>query len=251
MIKLSVVTVNLNNNFGLEKTITSVIDQTFTDFEFIVIDGASEDGSREVIQKYSDQLAYWLSEKDTGVYNAMNKGILRAKGKYLLFLNSGDYLASENVLQTLFTYGCHQDIIYGNATWTEDEKSYDGWSPDTLNFEFFKENSLPHQATFIKRSLFKKIGLYDEKERIISDWTFFVRAFFQYNCSYRHVNLNIAVCSRDGLSCHPANLPKILASREKFIEQYGSLLAKESSYFYELKRKLRAKSQRLLIMMGR
>ena len=88
--KLSIITINYNNREGLKKTINSVINQTFRDFEYILIDGGSEDGSKEIILQHEAQFSYWRSEKDHGIYNAMNKGILAAKGDYLLFLNSGD-----------------------------------------------------------------------------------------------------------------------------------------------------------------
>ncbi len=88
MLKLSIITINLNNLAGLQKTMQSVFEQTFTDYEYIVIDGGSTDGSKEYIEQHSDKLAYWVSEKDKGIYNAMNKGIIKAGGDYLLFLNS-------------------------------------------------------------------------------------------------------------------------------------------------------------------
>ena len=91
--KLSIITVNLNNLEGLKKTYESVVSQTFTDYEWLVIDGGSTDGSREFIEQHQDKFAYWCSEPDKGIYNAMNKGIVRAKGEYLNFMNSGDYFA--------------------------------------------------------------------------------------------------------------------------------------------------------------
>ena len=100
--KLSIITINLNNASGLEKTIQSVINQTYKDFEFIVIDGASTDGSVEVIKKYSSGINYWVSESDTGIYNAMNKGIRKAQGEYCLFLNSADYLFSPNLISAVY-----------------------------------------------------------------------------------------------------------------------------------------------------
>jgi glycosyltransferase involved in cell wall biosynthesis len=101
MIKLSIITINYNNRDGLEKTIRSVIDQRFTDFEFIVIDGGSTDGSVDNIRKYENKINYWCSEKDAGIYNAQNKGIKKAKGEYCLFLNSGDFLYNEDVLNKI------------------------------------------------------------------------------------------------------------------------------------------------------
>lgn len=100
--KLSIITVNLNNRDGLKRTIDSVVSQTFTDYEWIVIDGGSNDGSRELIEHYSDHFAYWCSEPDKGIYNAMNKGIAHAKGEWLQFLNSGDVLYSNNTLASVF-----------------------------------------------------------------------------------------------------------------------------------------------------
>ena len=93
--KLSIITVNLNNRDGLQRTIDSVVSQTFTDYEWIVIDGGSTDGSRELIGQHQDRFAYWCSEPDKGIYNAMNKGIAHAKGEWLQFLNSGAWLYSK------------------------------------------------------------------------------------------------------------------------------------------------------------
>lgn len=106
--KLSIITVNLNNKDGLQKTIESVISQTCKDFEWIIIDGGSVDGSKDIIEKYSKEIDYWVSESDQGIYHAMNKGILRSHGEYLLFLNSGDYLfdiCPEGMEQVLLVAG--------------------------------------------------------------------------------------------------------------------------------------------------
>lgn len=112
--KLSIITVNRNNTEGLRKTIESVVSQTYTDFEYIIIDGASTDGSVDIIKEYADRITYWVSEPDNGIYNAMNKGILKAKGEYLQFLNSGDWLVDEGVLQTMIKYTDDVDILIGN-----------------------------------------------------------------------------------------------------------------------------------------
>lgn len=112
--KLSIITVNLNDKTGLEKTIKSVISQSFSDFEFIIIDGESTDGSIDIINQYKSKISYWVSEKDSGIYNAMNKGIRQAKGEYLYFLNSGDALHNENVLHHIFNDDPHAPFICGN-----------------------------------------------------------------------------------------------------------------------------------------
>lgn len=103
MPKLTIITINLNNKAGLQTTIDSVIAQTYKDFEWIIIDGGSTDGSKELIEKYTNYIKYWVSEPDKGIYNAMNKGIKVAEGEYLQFLNSGDSLFSNSVLSDIFT----------------------------------------------------------------------------------------------------------------------------------------------------
>lgn len=100
--QLSIITINRNNAAGLRRTIESVVSQTaFNQIEYIVIDGASTDGSKEVIMEFADKLTYWISEPDTGIYNAMNKGIKVATGEYCQFLNSGDWLAENKVIEDM------------------------------------------------------------------------------------------------------------------------------------------------------
>ena len=111
--KLSIITINFNNCEGLQKTIESVVSQSFKDFEWIVIDGGSTDGSRELLEQYADHITYWVSELDKGVYNAMNKGIKVAKGEYVNFMNSGDVYASASILEDVFSTSHTADVLYG------------------------------------------------------------------------------------------------------------------------------------------
>ena len=104
--KLSIITVNLNNAAGLQKTIESVINQTFTDYEFIIIDGGSTDSSLEIIKQYANKITYWVSEPDNGIYNGMNKGIGQADGEYCFFLNSGDWMIENNTLYKFLYKDC-------------------------------------------------------------------------------------------------------------------------------------------------
>lgn len=161
MNKLSIITVNLNNQEGLNKTIESVIVQDFSDFEFIIIDGGSIDGSREIIEHYSDKINFWTSEPDSGVYQAMNKGIANAKGKYLLFLNSGDFLADQFVLKKVFSIENTADILAGKCNITKNGKVVHITNPpEEITFGYLYNKGLNHQSTFIKKSLFDKYGLY-------------------------------------------------------------------------------------------
>lgn len=200
---LSIITVNLNNKSGLINTVKSVVRQTFEDFEWLIIDGGSDDGSKEVIQSVSDgRLRYWTSEPDDGIYNAMNKGIVRARGEYLLFLNSGDYLLDESVLSVVFGHSHSADIVYGDLVKVKNGVKYieEGPNPDSLNASYFFHKSLPHQASFIKRQLFGKYGLYEEKNRIVSDWGFFLKCIVFEKVVIEHMNVPISIFCGGGIS---------------------------------------------------
>lgn len=112
---ISIITINFNNKNGLIKTLNSVISQTCKEFEWIIIDGGSTDGSKELLENYSEHITYWVSEPDNGIYHAMNKGIRVAKGDYLQFLNSGDYLANNKTIEDFYNENFTDDVIYGNA----------------------------------------------------------------------------------------------------------------------------------------
>ena len=149
----SVITINYNNLSGLRNTFASVVHQTFPSFEFIVIDGESTDGSKEFILANESKVNYWISEKDSGVYHAMNKGIQQSNSAYLIFLNSGDCFASEDVLlRVKEAYSNHSDILYGCHLW---KNSGERWNPKT-GYKFrdiVHITPVSHQATFYKKEV--------------------------------------------------------------------------------------------------
>jgi glycosyltransferase involved in cell wall biosynthesis len=199
--QLSIITINYNNAVGLKKTIESVISQSYTDYEYIVIDGDSNDGSKELIEKYSDNISHRVSEPDTGIYNAMNKGIKAAKGAYCLFLNSGDYFLTTDILLTINKEIKNEEIIYGNGRREiGNNKTALVEIPEKLQLDYFSNNSLFHPATFIKRSLFDTYGLYNESNKIVSDWEFFIKTIFINNVSSRKIPFEISVVEEDGIS---------------------------------------------------
>ena len=183
--KLSIITINFNDAAGLEKTIQSVVNQTYKDFEYIVIDGASTDGSVDVIKKYSDKLTHWISELDTGIYNAMNKGTRLAQGEYCLYLNSGDFLAADDVLENLFMNDFTEDIVGCGLILFSDKKEWLQLPPNNISLYTFINGSLPHPSTLIKREVLNNLGGYNETYRIVSDWCFFLDALIVNQCSYK------------------------------------------------------------------
>ncbi len=223
MTKLSIITVNLNDAEGLQKTLDSVWSrQTYSDMEQIVIDGASSDGSVEVIKKYSDKLAYWTSEPDSGIYNAMNKGIAKAKGDYLLFLNSGDWL-EDDILAKIFPCRTHEDIIYADYNnITDGGKKERVKMPDEITLPWLLLHSLGHPSTFIKREIISGKG-YREEYRIISDWAFWIEELIKNGRSSRHIDMAATNYNLQGISAQKESQKKITAEKERFLsETFGA-----------------------------
>lgn len=196
--RYSIITINYNNKEGLERTIQSVIGQTCKDLEYIIIDGGSADGSVDVIKKYANRIDYWVSETDKGIYNAMNKGILQAKGDYLNFMNSGDTFFSSTVVEDINRMNLGEDIITGG--YYDQEKGIKHIiKPQEVTLLTMFKNTFNHQATFYKRELFEK-RLYDESYVIQSDAKFNYLSIIYDNCSVRIIDYIIAVYDLNGIS---------------------------------------------------
>lgn len=205
--KLSIITVNLNNALGLHKTIESIINQTFIDYEYIIIDGDSTDGSVELIKEYTNKIAYWVSEPDKGIYNAMNKGILKANGKYCLFLNSGDWLLNNNILNQVFDIVHTEDLICCKLfEHYKYQTSLLQLPKEKFTFYDFFTSTLSHPSTFIRKELFSKLGIYDENLIIASDWKFFIEAVVINKCSYKSLDIETTYFSPGGISSTLCNL---------------------------------------------
>lgn len=200
--KFSVITINYNNCKGLKRTLDSVVSQTSDDFEWIVIDGGSKDGSKELLEQYNNQITYWCSEPDKGIYNAMNKGVSKANGEYCLFLNSGDYLCNNTVMERIMETPFTADIVSGDIFIDGCSRTHLKKSVDSVNAFWIYENTLFHQATWIKRELLIKCPYRENFDRI-SDWTFFFETIVIYNCSYQHIPIAISVFYNDGISSTP------------------------------------------------
>ena len=177
--RFSIITVNYNNKDGLEKTITSVMAQTFKDFEHIIVDGGSTDGSLEIIEKYKDHFAWWCSEPDGGVYSAMNKGIDHAKGDYLNFMNSGDCFYDENTLNAVASERMDADVIYGDwVRWFNGDDQVLMKAPPITDFTyFFYGENICHQAMFIRGEMHRG-DKYEEKYKVLADWALWQKLSF-------------------------------------------------------------------------
>ena len=208
-VKLSIITINRNDASGLEKTIQSVLSQTYSNIDFVVVDGGSSDGSIEVVRKYESLFGgrmKWISEPDKGIYNAMNKGIGMAAGEYFQFLNSGDCLVDDEVTgkmsEALKAKG-YPTIIYGNMLKNMPsgkivrDRCFAGRS---ISFLGFYNGSLNHSSTYIHRSLFDKYGMYDESLRIVSDWKWFLQAIILGSEKPIYTDLDVSLFDMNGIS---------------------------------------------------
>ena len=222
--KLSIITINYNNADGLRRTVDSVAAQTYRNIEHIIVDGASTDGSVNVIREYESAnhssahplTVIWSSEPDKGVYNAMNKGIRKATGDYIQILNSGDILAApdvtERMVAALTTFNIQYStengipILYGNML-----KSYDGktiinrdtcgnglYTPES--FLYFYNGTLNHDCAYIRRDLFDKYGLYNEDMKICSDWEWYIKAIALGGEKPIYTNIDVTVFDMNGIS---------------------------------------------------
>ncbi len=216
--EVSIITINRNNAKGLENTLKSIENQTYKNFELIVIDGNSSDKSVDVINQHTPIINYWISEPDKGIYNAMNKGIAKATGTFCLFLNSGDCLAQKNSLE-IFSNNIAEniDIYYGNIKYENDAKEYE--FNNHLSILDFVNNSIGHGASFIKTDLFEKFGNYNEENKIISDSEFFIKTIIVNNISYKHINELITIYQDGGVSVNPTFGLTTVKEREDAIKR--------------------------------
>ena len=217
--KFSIITINYNNRQGLLYTIDSVVCQTYMDYEWIVIDGGSTDGSRELLEEYQQHFAYWCSEPDKGVYNAMNKGIDHAEGEYLLFLNSGDVLYDENVLLQVDNLHSEADIISGQVERMDNHQLLRVYHPSILRQLYY--STLNHQGTFIKKTCFGNLR-YDERLEVVSDWKFWLEAIIKEKATVEVIDIIVARQDMTGISSIAPDLDK--SERKKVLNEYFPLL---------------------------
>lgn len=224
MYKLSIITINKNNVIGLEKTIQSVINQTFFNkIEYIIIDGLSTDSSFDIINQYKNLFSYWVSEEDNGIYDAMNKGTQAATGEYLLFLNSGDILYHNKIIEEVYPKLNTYDIVYGGVEY-EGEKHAIRIPPEKLDFlSFSKRRSVFHQGAFISRKLLLELP-YDTSYKIMGDMNFFFNAICVKKATYKRIYTKIAIFDTNGISLREIytkekEKTKILLNGIKYIEE--------------------------------
>ncbi|PRP66998.1 glycosyltransferase family 2 protein [Nonlabens agnitus] len=245
--KVSIITINFNDLKGLKKTIDSVQRQVYKGFELIVIDGNSSDGSKEFLQQNAHLFTHFVSEPDAGIYDAMNKGAAFAKAEYLYFLNSGDDLHGNDALDNIIDHLDGTDIVYGDINIVEGNKQTIKTAPKQLSFRYLYDDLPAHQATFVKRSLFEKIGGYDADLNIVADWKLFALAVIKYSATYKHIDPVFSNFYTGGISSQVDNSDALINERQAILEEEFPILLVDIKRQFLLERKLRnlRKSKRI------
>lgn len=195
MEKISVITVCYNAVSTLENTILSVLNQTYPNIEYIIIDGGSTDGSVDIIKKYADRLAYWVSEPDNGVYDAMNKGVAVASGNWVNFMNAGDFFYCSETVSTLFVESVDERVacVFGNTIFRYSEKEV------LIEYKSSPIHSVMpscHQSIFCRRQVLLDMP-FNLKYKIAADYDFFHR-INKFGWQYKFVNCIVAVYDATG-----------------------------------------------------
>lgn len=201
-IKISIITVCLNAEDTIKDTIITVNEQTYPNIEHIFIDGDSTDNTLEIIKKYSVKNKI-ISEKDSGIYNAMNKGIKIAEGEIIFFLNADDYFCDINVVQDMITKFIDNpklEAVYGNITWDIDGNLVKQTQPSEITRRYLARKTILHQSLFVRKKLFDFYGYFSEFYKVVSDYEWILRIFLNKNINYKYINRDIAVMNTKGIS---------------------------------------------------
>ena len=217
--KISVITVTLNALPALRKTINSVIRQNYADFEYIVVDGDSMDGTKDFLAQGSRGISLWISEPDKGIYEAMNKGVRLAQGDFCIFMNAGDLFVNDGVLAHVDRFLSGSDIVLGNEIIIDDDDAIIGFTPsrNAYTLKHLLTSSTSHQATFIRRSLLVRHP-YDESLRLVSDWKFILERIIKRDAQLKTINVDVCFFRAGGATFK--NLQTGTEERRKTLETY-------------------------------
>lgn len=212
--KISVITVCYNAAAVIEQTILSIVNQAYTNIEYIIIDGNSSDGTVDIIKKYADRITSWVSEPDKGVYDAMNKGIEKATGDWIYFIGAGDLLL--NILDKLAPQLTETNTIYyGNVYRNDLQRVYDGKYPGYR----LAVTNICHQAMFYPRSALKKYR-YNTNYKLLADHDLNMRCYGDKNLRFEYLPMLIAIYEGDGISAAAADhhffMDKLVRVKENF-----------------------------------
>lgn len=240
--KISVITVCYNSEKVIERTVQSVVSQTCNDFEYIIIDGASTDKTLEIISRYGNKISKVISEKDGGIYEAMNKGIANATGDYIVFLNADDVFLHENVLKLAAEkMNDGKALYYGDLVFIEKNTGkINNRRQNNVNYIYLCGGMLFHPTIFASKKLFEKVGNFNTNYRIVADYDWILRSLVQFkaNCSYLGFPITM-FADGEGASSNPKNKAFHKKERAEVQKKYFSpLMIVISNFLYKSMRSL-------------
>ncbi len=196
--KISIVTVVYNSVDKINETIFSILSQTYNNIEYIIVDGGSTDGTVEIIKQYADRVAYWCSEKDNGIYDAMNKALHQASGDFAIFVNSGDSLYSPDTISNMVDQITDSNAVYyGNAIYIKGSKNDMEWRGGPFTKCRLSKTNICHQTIFYPRIIYSKFS-YDLKYPFFADWVYNMQTYSLVPFIY--INQNISYYDGTGVS---------------------------------------------------
>lgn len=197
--KVSIITVVYNGAKTIEQTILSVLGQSYKNIEYIIIDGLSTDGTQEIVRKYKDSIAYFVSEKDDGLYYAMNKGIQKATGDIVGIINSDDWYAEDAIEKIVFYFEHNEvDLVYGNVINIDQNGIESIIVPKPIDNIWF-QNAIHHPSVFVKRSVYEKFGIFNTKYKIAADYDLLLQ-FYSHKVKFGYIDEVIAYFRIGGIS---------------------------------------------------
>ncbi len=249
--KISIIIPAFNPGPILENALKSIFLQDYNNIELIIIDGGSNDGTIELLKKYSKHIHYWVSESDDGIYDAMNKGITAATGTWLLFLGADDELC-QGIISAIFNLADFTDIdfIYGKVN-IKNKRKLLGQQTD---FEKLIVMNIPHQAIFYRKSIFEKFKGYNQRYKILADYDLNLKIFEDNSLKKKFINKTIAFFCKNGISRRTIDHNFFTEKKDYFINQYKFLRTNKKIakyYFFSgvalvLKKNIREGSSNIL-----
>lgn len=223
MTRLAIITICYNDRAGLERTFASVFGQSSPDFEYIVVDGGSTDGSLDLIKAHAARITHWTSEPDRGIYDAQNKGWYMASAPFVLFLNAGDTFAAPDVLERALPHlADNVDIAYGDARLSDERGVYGLKShPDRITSAWLMKEVVSHSAQFIRRLCLEQAGGYDIGYRIAADYAFFAALFWHRRPVLRKLHFVVSVFDTQGISSDPEQKQLVATERKAIQRRYA------------------------------
>jgi len=241
---VSVVTVCLNAARDIERSMRSVLEQTHPDIDYVVVDGGSTDGTTGIVEKHRPRIASFISEADRGLYHAMNKGVARARGDVVFFLNADDYLIDSQVLSDItaaFADGSAPDIVYGDLCWDIRGERVPCRQPDMVTRRFLAARTILHQSLFVKRNLFDLIGPFAEDLKVVGDYEWLLRASRTPALRWRHLRRDVSVMNTGGVSWQSNWEAERLRVMRRYFRPDEILFYRTiPQYFRNLRRRVRA-----------